>query len=75
MKRKYLNSEESELRISERGEAARTLEERRMELTREAELIMREIERKTGKRGLSARSRAVGYAPNDYGFSKKYKKS
>ncbi len=74
MNKKYLTSSESEIRLSEREDAIRALEERRLELTREAEELMREYSKITAKRTLSRRSRAVGYAPNDYGFEKKRKK-
>lgn len=74
MNKKYLTSNESEIRLSEREDAIRSLEERRLELTREAEELMREYSKITAKRALYNRSRAVGYAPNDYGFEKKRKK-
>ena len=74
MKKNYLAYDEDEIKFSERDEAARALEEHRLELTEEAEAILREYARLVGKRHLSRRARPVGYAPNDYGFFEKKKK-
>lgn len=68
MKKRYLTATESEIRYSERDDAIRALEEKRLDLTREAEEIMRQYAKITGNPSFSHRSRPVGTAPNDYGF-------